>query len=54
MKFGFEYISINTEVQDTNPLYGLDTYSSQFSRPTTSAANNQIQPRRLLFRRARA
>ena len=41
VKFGFEYISINTEVQDTNPLYGLDTYSSQFSRPTSAAANNQ-------------
>jgi hypothetical protein len=41
VKFGFEYISINTEVQDTNPLYGLDTYSSQFSRPTGAAANNQ-------------
>jgi hypothetical protein len=41
VKFGFEYIAINTEVQDTNPLYGLDTYSSQFSRPTTSAASNQ-------------
>ncbi len=28
-------------MQDTNPLYGLDTYSSQFSRPAGAAANNQ-------------
>ena len=41
LKVGFEYAAINTEVQDTNPLYGLDTYSSQFSRPAGAAANNQ-------------
>ena len=41
LKVGFEYPPINTEVQDTNPLYGLDTYSSQFSRPAGAAANNQ-------------
>jgi hypothetical protein len=41
VKTGFEHLMINTEVQDTNPLYGLDTYSSQFSRPTGAAANNQ-------------
>ena len=40
LKTGFEYLRINTDVQDTNPLYGLDTYSSQFSRPTGAAANN--------------
>ena len=41
LKVGFEYTAINTEVQDTNPLYGLDTYSSQFRRPAGAAANNQ-------------
>jgi len=41
LKVGFEFAAINTEVQDTNPLYGLDTYSSQFSRPTGAAASNQ-------------
>ena len=40
-KVGYEYLAIDTEVQDTNPLYGLDTYSSQFSRPAGAAANNQ-------------
>ena len=27
LKVGFEYTAINTEVQDTNPLYGLDSYT---------------------------
>ncbi|MCY7376136.1 MAG: TonB-dependent receptor [Pyrinomonadaceae bacterium] len=45
LKVGYEYLAINTAVQDTNPLLGLDTYSGQFSRsqPTgspTPAANN--------------
>ena len=39
-KVGYEYLAVDTEVQDTNPLYGLDTYSSQFSRPAGAAANN--------------
>jgi hypothetical protein len=38
LKIGYEYLAVNTEVQDTNPLLGLDTYSGQFS--TTGAANN--------------
>jgi hypothetical protein len=40
VKVGFEFNAINTEVQDTNPLYGRDTYSSQFSRPAGAAASN--------------
>ncbi|HKQ78279.1 MAG TPA: TonB-dependent receptor [Blastocatellia bacterium] len=40
LKTGYEYLRINTDVQDTNPLMGLDTYSSQFSRPAGAAANN--------------
>ena len=39
-KAGYEYQYINVEVQDVNPLFGLDTYSGQFSRPTGAAANN--------------
>ncbi len=39
-KVGYEYLAVNTAVQDTNPLYGLDTYSGQFTRPTGVAANN--------------
>ena len=41
VKVGYEFLAIDTEVQDTNPLYGLDTYSSQFSRPAGATANNQ-------------
>ncbi len=39
-KAGYEYQYINVEVQDVNPLFGLDTYSGQFSRPTGAASNN--------------
>jgi hypothetical protein len=40
LKVGYEHLSVNTQVQDTNPLLGLDTYSGQFSRPVGAAANN--------------
>ncbi len=40
LKTGYEYLRINTDVQDTNPLMGLDTYSGQFSRPAGAIANN--------------
>jgi hypothetical protein len=33
-KTGYEYSLIRTEVLDVNPLYGQDTYSGQFSKPT--------------------
>jgi hypothetical protein len=33
-KTGYEYLAIRTEVLDVNPLYGSDTYSGQFSKPT--------------------
>jgi hypothetical protein len=39
-KGGYEFQHVQTEVQDVNPLYGRDTYSGQFSRPTGVAANN--------------
>ncbi|HEY6401532.1 MAG TPA: TonB-dependent receptor, partial [Blastocatellia bacterium] len=32
LKTGYEYLAVNTDVQDTNPLMGLDTYTGQFSR----------------------
>ena len=34
LKVGYEFVSIRTEVNDINPLYGLDSYSGQFSKPT--------------------
>ncbi len=40
LKFGYEYLRVNTQVQDTNPLMGIDTYTGQFSRPTGAGANN--------------
>jgi len=40
LKTGYEYLAVNTDIQDTNPLMGLDTYSAQFSRPAGAAANN--------------
>ncbi|MBL8187082.1 MAG: TonB-dependent receptor, partial [Acidobacteria bacterium] len=39
LKTGYEYLAVNTDVQDTNPLMGLDTYASQFSRPTGVGTN---------------
>ncbi len=33
-KMGYEFVAIRTEVLDVNPLYGADTYSGQFSKPT--------------------
>ncbi|HEX4277071.1 MAG TPA: TonB-dependent receptor [Bryobacteraceae bacterium] len=34
IKAGYEFIAVRTEVLDVNPLYGSDTYSGQFSKPT--------------------
>ncbi|MBL8203122.1 MAG: TonB-dependent receptor [Blastocatellia bacterium] len=39
LKAGYEYLLVNTDVQDTNPLMGLDTYAGQFSRPATAGGN---------------
>ncbi|MEP6902860.1 MAG: TonB-dependent receptor plug domain-containing protein, partial [Actinomycetota bacterium] len=39
LKIGYEHLRTKTAVQDTNPLYGLDTYSGQFSR-VASGSNN--------------
>jgi hypothetical protein len=39
-KAGYEFQHINVEVQDVNPLYGLDSYTGQFTRPAGATANN--------------
>ncbi|HEX4945325.1 MAG TPA: TonB-dependent receptor, partial [Blastocatellia bacterium] len=39
LRTGYEYLHVDTDVQDTNPLMGLDTYASQFSRPANVGAN---------------
>ncbi|HEY1336312.1 MAG TPA: TonB-dependent receptor, partial [Bryobacteraceae bacterium] len=40
LKFGLEFAAINVDVNDTNPNYGLDSYTSQFSRPAGRASSN--------------
>src|SRR5476649_1190144 len=39
LKAGYEYQHINVEDMDVNPLYGLDSYTGQFTRPAGAAAN---------------
>jgi hypothetical protein len=34
LKAGYEMLIVRTEVLDINPLYGSDTYSGQYSKPT--------------------
>src|ERR1019366_2259750 len=34
LKMGYQYLNIRTEILDTNPIYGQDTYSGAFSKPT--------------------
>jgi hypothetical protein len=34
LKMGYEFVTIRTEVNDINPLYGSATYNGQFSKPT--------------------
>ena len=33
-KVGYQFLPIRTEILDTNPLYGQDTYAGAFSKPT--------------------
>src|SRR5262249_55019992 len=40
LKAGYQFQRVNVEVQDVNPLYGLDTYNGQFTRPAGAASNN--------------
>src|SRR5262249_6150718 len=39
LKTGYEYLAVNTDVQDTNPLMGLDTYSGRFTGPAGTTNN---------------
>ena len=39
LKFGAEMAIIHTEVMDINPVYGLNSYSGQFSKPTCAQLN---------------
>jgi carboxypeptidase family protein/TonB-dependent receptor-like protein len=40
LKAGYEYQNVGVEVMDVNPLYGLDSYTGQFTRPAGAASNN--------------
>ncbi len=40
LKAGYEYQGVAVQVMDVNPLYGLDSYTGQFTRPAGAAANN--------------
>ena len=40
LKVGYEYLAVNTAIQDTNPLLGLDTYSGQYTRPIAIPATD--------------
>ena len=37
VKTGFEFTTIRTEVMDINPVYGLNAYAGQFSRPSATS-----------------
>jgi Carboxypeptidase regulatory-like domain/TonB dependent receptor-like, beta-barrel/TonB-dependent Receptor Plug Domain len=41
-KTGYEYQTINTEIDDFNPKYGEDGYSGQFSRPAGVTTSNNL------------
>jgi hypothetical protein len=40
LKVGYEFQHVQTEVQDVNPLYGINVYAGQFARPAGAAASN--------------
>lgn len=40
LKVGYEFQSIDTQVQDVNPLYGINVFAGQFTRPTGASASN--------------
>ena len=42
LKTGYEYAALNQDVDDTNPLYGIDNYGGGFSRPNTTVATNYL------------
>src|SRR3954466_15806688 len=42
LKAGYEYQHINVEVQDVNPLYGLDSYTGNFTKPVSTLPNNNL------------
>ena len=41
-KAGYEFQHVNVEVMDVNPLYGLDSYTGQFTKPTAGTAASNL------------
>jgi hypothetical protein len=41
-KAGYEFQHINVEVQDVNPLFGLDSYTGQFTKPVATLPQNNL------------
>ncbi|MBI3683857.1 MAG: TonB-dependent receptor [Acidobacteria bacterium] len=42
VKAGYEFQRIHTEVQDVNPLYGVDRYSANLSKPAANLAASNV------------
>lgn len=42
LKMGYEYLILNQDVDDTNPLYGIDTYAGAFSRKVPCAQITEL------------
>jgi hypothetical protein len=40
LRFGYEYQRIDTAIDDFNPVYGIDSYGGQFSRPAGTATTS--------------
>ncbi len=40
IKLGYEFLAINTEIDDFNPVYGQETYNGAFSQCVTGANTN--------------
>lgn len=42
VKAGYEWLGLYIDVDDTNPLYGIDGYGGGYSRPTPGASNTNF------------
>ena len=42
IKVGFEFQTIHTEVMDINPVYGLNAYAGQFSKPANGTGSAPV------------
>jgi hypothetical protein len=44
LKFGYEYLNIDTVIDDFNPAYGSETYNGLFSKPGASSGVTNLNP----------